>query len=51
MSDLPDFMKKCPHCGNDLTQGEGSRLIGIYSRERDRTVAWKCPDCKKEWPR
>ena len=25
-----------------------SRLIGIYDRERDRTVAWRCPDCGHE---
>jgi hypothetical protein len=22
------------------------RVIGLYSRERDRTVAWRCPDCE-----
>lgn len=22
-----------------------SRLIGIYSRESDRTISWMCPDC------
>lgn len=29
----------------------GSRRIGIYDRDQDRTVAWKCPDCNGEWPR
>jgi hypothetical protein len=28
-----------------------SRLIAIYDRDRDRTVAWRCPDCHKEWDR
>lgn len=28
-----------------------SRRIGIYDMERDRTVAWHCPDCGHEWPR
>lgn len=56
--------EQCPHCGVSL-QGDPipepsqpmygathfSRKIGIYSRETDRTVAWRCPDCEKEWPR
>ena len=54
----------CPHCHADLT-GEPipenirasygathyTRTIAIYPRERDRTVAWRCPDCGKEWKR
>ena len=54
----------CPHCGVSL-QGKriakkdqgafgathSSRKIGIYDREADRTVAWKCPDCHKYWSR
>jgi uncharacterized C2H2 Zn-finger protein len=28
-----------------------SRLIGIYDRDRDRTVAWQCPDCNTRWDR
>lgn len=28
-----------------------SRLIGIYSRERDATTHWKCPFCKEVWER
>lgn len=35
--------------------GEGvthfSRIIGIYSVEQDRTIAWACPDCGHEWDR
>lgn len=23
---------------------------GIYSMELDRTVAWRCPFCRHEWP-
>lgn len=59
---IPD---QCPHCKADLV-GEpiplpllhnygGSthymRTIAIYDRDRDRTVAWKCPDCGYEWER
>ena len=29
----------------------GSRRIGIYDRGRDRTVAWRCPDCGHQWDR
>jgi hypothetical protein len=28
-----------------------SRVIGIYSRNRDRTIAWQCPDCGACWDR
>lgn len=28
-----------------------SRVIALYSRERDMTVAWRCPDCLKKWDR
>lgn len=27
-----------------------SRRIAIYCRDRDRTVAYRCPDCQHEWP-
>lgn len=56
--------EQCPFCKANL-QGKPipkkdqgafgsthfSRKIGIYSRERDMTVAWQCPDCGKQWPR
>lgn len=63
MSDEP---ARCPKCDADL-RGElipealraeyygGKthylRAIGIYDRGRDRTVAWRCPDCGHEWRR
>lgn len=28
-----------------------SRVLGIYDRDRDRTVAYQCPDCKTFWDR
>jgi len=28
-----------------------SRVIGIYSRDRDRTIAYQCPDCNTCWDR
>ena len=37
---------ECRHgCGGEPHY---SRLIGIYDMERDRTVAWRCPDCGHE---
>jgi hypothetical protein len=57
--------ERCPGCEADL-RGEPipeevrehygnhthfSRRIGIYSRESDRTVRWRCPDCGHEWER
>lgn len=60
MSDLPTH---CPECKSDLRGPEipdewkhhyrdkthYSRVIGIYDRGRDRTVAWRCPDCGHGW--
>jgi len=28
-----------------------SRMIGVYDRDRDRTVEWLCPDCGVRWDR
>lgn len=33
------------------TETHFSRAIGIYDRDRDRTVEWHCPDCGVSWPR
>lgn len=30
-------------------KGQWGRKIGIYDRDKDRTVAWQCPDCEHEW--
>lgn len=62
--ELRSNAERCPHCGADW-QGEPipeesqhlfgsthfSRRIGIYDIHRDRTVAWRCPDCGKETAR
>lgn len=43
--------ENCPYCGADFRygpNGEYSKLIAIYSRERDKTVAYRCPNCGKE---
>lgn len=54
----------CPHCGVSLIGEEipeqlqgvcgathykreiGLEYVGVY----DGVVAWRCPDCQKEWP-
>lgn len=45
----------CPHCNADLRDHKAGvpfkREIGLYDRGRDRTTAYQCPDCGKEWPR
>lgn len=56
--------KTCPHCGVNLV-GEPipeqyrhhyapetthyMRQIGIYDERQDRTRAYECPDCEKQW--
>lgn len=37
--------------GATRTTGRWGRQLAIYSRERDRTVAHRCPDCDHEWSR
>lgn len=37
--------------GATRTTGQWGRQIGIYSIEKDRTVAWRCPECGHEWVR
>jgi len=36
------FGDTCEVCGDPP---HFSRVIGVYDRDRDRTVAWRCPDC------
>jgi hypothetical protein len=54
----------CPMCGADLDGGEipeesrhqyappfrFSRIIAIIDFEKDRTIAYRCPDYLEEWP-
>lgn len=35
--------------GATRTEGRWGRQIAIYDQERDRTVAYRCPDCNHEW--
>ena len=64
MKKLRDSKEQCPECGAEFQgspipeeQQEAfgathfSRKISIYSREKDRTVAWLCPDCNHKWAR
>lgn len=59
----PNEPLNCPHCGVSLLGDKipqdiskhysgthWKREIGIYDRDLDRTVAYRCPDCGKEWP-
>lgn len=48
--------KECPRCQADLSDStpqfpDGTRRISLYDREKDCTVAYKCPDCGGTWPR
>lgn len=50
-------LDRCPSCDaewayySDPVGTRYSRVIGIYSREQDRTVEWACPACGKRWDR
>jgi uncharacterized C2H2 Zn-finger protein len=59
------LLESCPHCEapwrdkaipEHLQESYGgarwfSRVIGLYGRDRDRTIAWQCPDCGARWDR
>lgn len=51
-----DTRKECPSCHANLDDSSpgfpnGTRRIAIYDRERDCTVAYRCPDCGYRWDR
>lgn len=35
--------------GATRTEGNFNLTIGLYDMDKDRTTAWKCPDCGHEW--
>lgn len=37
--------------GATETTGRWGKVINIYSMEKDRTVAFRCPECNHEWER
>jgi len=37
--------------GATETEGWFKREIAVYDRAKDRTVAYRCPDCGHEWNR
>jgi hypothetical protein len=45
--------KPIPEDQQDLYGGAKwfSRVQGIYDRDRDCTIAWRCPDCRTTWDR
>jgi predicted RNA-binding Zn-ribbon protein involved in translation (DUF1610 family) len=64
---IPDevHLDACPKCGKSWigdpipeTHREHfggathfRRVIAIYDRDKDSTVAWRCPDCLEQWER
>jgi hypothetical protein len=58
------YPDKCPKCSADFDGGDiplnirqhysppyrWNRAIGISDPDKDRLVAWRCPDCRHEWP-
>lgn len=61
---MENNLEFCPHCKVNL-QGDPipehqqylfgvthfSRAISLYDIDKDRTVAFKCPDCGGRWDR
>jgi ribosomal protein L37AE/L43A len=44
MTSTKDSPDKCPEC-------QSKEISGIYSRDRDMTVAWACMSCGHAWLR
>ena len=65
MKNENELPNTCPECKSDLRGPEipevwrhhyagkthYHRVVGIYDRGSDRTVAWRCPDCGHGWSR
>ena len=49
--DRDEALKFAECFGASETEGCFGKVIGIYDFDRDRTVAWHCPECDYEWPR
>jgi rubrerythrin len=43
--------RKAEMYGANREKGRWGRTIALYDRDKDRTVAWKCPDCGHAWER
>jgi rubrerythrin len=43
--------RKAEMYGANREKGRWGRTIALYDRDKDRTVAWKCPDCEHTWER
>jgi len=43
--------RKAEMYGANREKGRWGRTIALYDRDKDRTVAWKCPDCGHIWER
>ena len=43
--------RKTEMYGANREKGRWGRTIALYDRDKDRTVAWKCPDCGHAWER
>ncbi len=48
---LQGALEKAELYGATSTAGWFDRKIAIYDRDRDRTVAYRCPDCGHQWDR
>ena len=62
---MPEDPKFCAECGvsfegdpipedkQELFGGAKhfSKVIGLYSRDKDMTVGYRCPECSHSWPR
>lgn len=51
MTDYEKWRIACPHCGTDLRDDHGTRLIHIVDRDKDCVTKYECPDCEKQWDR
>jgi simple sugar transport system substrate-binding protein len=47
----PHILEIAKQYGATKTAGHFNRAISIYDRNKDRTVAFSCPDCNHRWDR
>ena len=44
-------LETAKYYGATKTEGRWGRQLFMYDMEKDRTVAYRCPDCNHQWER
>ncbi len=51
MEEALEYAKNYSGWSEHKEKNRWGRVIGLYDIRKDRTTAYKCPDCEKTWDR